>query len=339
MVVSAIVVLPLIMIGVFADEPLEIDSVDSPTNQNPLIVSGKGAFGDANVKVLLDGEEKVEGFSDGEGKFSVETPLTEEREYKITVKSFKGEDVRESSNELSTVYDSTPPGSLSLSNFSKESIVIDEDGGVEVKVKGSVGEESVVKLFKDGDEIDSRDTEEGTFVFEDISVKSGKSNFYLTAEDEAGNISEKSNFSGVIVGSKVAKYKTVTKETDKLDQGTSKVTTKGENGEKVVVYVVVYSGSKAKGKKVIAQRTIEDPVNQVKQIGTRIPAASQQQPESPKTSPYTPDPPDPTVYTTNTGSKYHSAGCQYLSKSCIPIKLSAAKARGLTPCSRCSPPR
>ncbi|MEQ8235175.1 MAG: hypothetical protein ABRQ23_00175 [Syntrophomonadaceae bacterium] len=46
-----------------------------------------------------------------------------------------------------------------------------------------------------------------------------------------------------------------------------------------------------------------------------------------------------TVYTTNTGSKYHSAGCQYLSKSCIPISLSDAKARGLTPCSKCSPPR
>jgi len=59
----------------------------------------------------------------------------------------------------------------------------------------------------------------------------------------------------------------------------------------------------------------------------------------PKTSPPPESSYDPTVYTTNTGSKYHSAGCQYLSKSCIPIKLSAAKASGLTPCSRCSPPR
>lgn len=45
-----------------------------------------------------------------------------------------------------------------------------------------------------------------------------------------------------------------------------------------------------------------------------------------------------TVYITNTGEKYHSDGCQYLSKSKIPISLSDAKARGYTPCSRCGPP-
>ena len=32
-----------------------------------------------------------------------------------------------------------------------------------------------------------------------------------------------------------------------------------------------------------------------------------------------------TVYITKTGECYHSAGCRYLSKSCIPISLSAAK--------------
>ncbi len=45
------------------------------------------------------------------------------------------------------------------------------------------------------------------------------------------------------------------------------------------------------------------------------------------------------VYITNTGSKYHVDGCQYLSKSKIPIKLSEAKARGYTPCSKCHPPQ
>ncbi len=47
---------------------------------------------------------------------------------------------------------------------------------------------------------------------------------------------------------------------------------------------------------------------------------------------------DPIVYITKTGSKYHSAGCRYLKSSCIPIKLSEAKARGYTPCSVCRPP-
>ena len=31
-----------------------------------------------------------------------------------------------------------------------------------------------------------------------------------------------------------------------------------------------------------------------------------------------------TVYTTKTGLKYHSDGCRYLSRSCIPISLSEA---------------
>lgn len=45
-----------------------------------------------------------------------------------------------------------------------------------------------------------------------------------------------------------------------------------------------------------------------------------------------------TVYITKTGKKYHSAGCRYLSKSCIPIDLPAAAQRGYTPCSVCNPP-
>ena len=42
-----------------------------------------------------------------------------------------------------------------------------------------------------------------------------------------------------------------------------------------------------------------------------------------------------TVYITNTGSKYHSAGCRYLKKSQIPISLSEAKRQGYTACSVC----
>lgn len=46
-----------------------------------------------------------------------------------------------------------------------------------------------------------------------------------------------------------------------------------------------------------------------------------------------------TVYITATGSKYHSKGCQYLSKSCYDITLEEAIDRGYTRCSRCSPPK
>lgn len=44
------------------------------------------------------------------------------------------------------------------------------------------------------------------------------------------------------------------------------------------------------------------------------------------------------VYVTKTGAEYHRAGCQYLSSSCIPMTLEAAKAAGCTPCSVCDPP-
>jgi competence protein ComEC len=48
---------------------------------------------------------------------------------------------------------------------------------------------------------------------------------------------------------------------------------------------------------------------------------------------------DITVYITKSGTKYHSGGCRYLSKSQKPISLSDAKNGGYTPCSRCNPPR
>lgn len=47
------------------------------------------------------------------------------------------------------------------------------------------------------------------------------------------------------------------------------------------------------------------------------------------------EPQSVTVYITNTGSKYHRSGCQYLRKSCIQTTLASAKARGYTACSKC----
>ena len=46
---------------------------------------------------------------------------------------------------------------------------------------------------------------------------------------------------------------------------------------------------------------------------------------------------DPTVYVTKTGKKYHAAGCSYLKKSSIPMKLSVAS-QLYSPCSKCKPP-
>ncbi len=44
---------------------------------------------------------------------------------------------------------------------------------------------------------------------------------------------------------------------------------------------------------------------------------------------------DEIVYITKTGMKYHYAGCQYLAKSKIPIKLREAERRGYKPCEIC----
>jgi len=59
------------------------------------------------------------------------------------------------------------------------------------------------------------------------------------------------------------------------------------------------------------------------QIGLWVPEAE----EPPKTAeePKEEEKQEITVYITNTGSKYHRAGCRYLNKSCIPISLDDAK--------------
>lgn len=43
------------------------------------------------------------------------------------------------------------------------------------------------------------------------------------------------------------------------------------------------------------------------------------------------------VYITETGDKYHKAGCRYLSKSAIPITKQEAIAKGYAPCKHCKP--
>lgn len=43
------------------------------------------------------------------------------------------------------------------------------------------------------------------------------------------------------------------------------------------------------------------------------------------------------VYITNTGNRYHAAGCRWLYASKIKVTLSQAKSRGLTPCQACNP--
>jgi hypothetical protein len=59
---------------------------------------------------------------------------------------------------------------------------------------------------------------------------------------------------------------------------------------------------------------------------------------TPTPSPVKADPEEVTVYVTRTGQKYHRAGCQYLSRSMIPMTLADAQAEGYEPCKVCHPP-
>ena len=45
------------------------------------------------------------------------------------------------------------------------------------------------------------------------------------------------------------------------------------------------------------------------------------------------------VRITDTGTKYHKAGCQYLRQSDHTITLKEAKERGYTACKKCKPPK
>lgn len=44
------------------------------------------------------------------------------------------------------------------------------------------------------------------------------------------------------------------------------------------------------------------------------------------------------VYIAKAGKKYHNKGCSYLKNGSTKIKLTVAKSKGYTPCSRCKPP-
>lgn len=51
----------------------------------------------------------------------------------------------------------------------------------------------------------------------------------------------------------------------------------------------------------------------------------------------TTDTEDTIVYITETGSKFHRWGCQYLKESAIPISRKEAIEQGYTPCKVCKP--
>lgn len=66
---------------------------------------------------------------------------------------------------------------------------------------------------------------------------------------------------------------------------------------------------------------------------------TQAAPENSSVIPPPQDNQEQTVYVTDTGKKYHSAGCRTLKQSQRPISLDDAKAAGYSPCGICKPPQ
>ena len=66
-------------------------------------------------------------------------------------------------------------------------------------------------------------------------------------------------------------------------------------------------------------------------LNRKFPPAPDPAPAEPSPSPVQSE----TVYITQTGKKYHRAGCRHLQKSQIPISLDDAKAKGYTACKSC----
>jgi hypothetical protein len=65
--------------------------------------------------------------------------------------------------------------------------------------------------------------------------------------------------------------------------------------------------------------------------------APQQPADEPQAATEQPVPSADTVYVTNTGNRYHRAGCASLSRSQIAMSRDQAVANGYTPCGRCNP--
>ena len=66
-------------------------------------------------------------------------------------------------------------------------------------------------------------------------------------------------------------------------------------------------------------------------------SASDTAPEKTQTTVETPADPAQTVYITDSGEKFHRAGCSFLSDSANEISRAEAEEKGYTACSRCKP--
>ena len=165
-------------------------------------------------------------------------------------------------------------------------------------------------------------TEDGSKVEESVLASPGKT--YSLANYEKGHYTFAVEKSALTQGTTVFSANTVSSEYDKREDIVATVDiTIDKQATQALIEKKEQEEAEARAKAEAEERARAEA-----EAEARAEAKAQAEQQQRETA-------SETVYITNTGEKYHRYGCQYLRKSCIPISLSEAKARGYEPCSRC----
>ncbi len=172
----------LIFIGIFSTGTLQLDKINTPTNQKVITVSGKGAFKNSIVKISLNGEVAKELKADNNGNFSTSVEL-KEGSNKIKASSTNDKSKTESSPEIEIVYDITP----SVLVLSQAKFETDSD---KAEISGETENNSTLTLWVGDKEISKTIAKDGKFKFNIKDLKKGENKFIVKVTDEAGNVGE-----------------------------------------------------------------------------------------------------------------------------------------------------
>ncbi len=162
-----------------------LDSIDSHTNEETVIITGDGIPGEKISLYINDKLQNQTTTVDEFGTFEFpELPIEEEGEYKYEAATVRGTILKkrsELSNKVIAVVDRTPP-SKDISLVYPEETDIDE-----AIISGTAEKNSYVILEKGVDEYETKTNLEGFFQFENIPLSDGENVFYVSIKDEAGN--------------------------------------------------------------------------------------------------------------------------------------------------------
>lgn len=176
----AIIICLILTVILSSSIPL-LDKVKSPTNQKEVMISGRNAFKNSSIKIILNGEVKSEIKSDEKGIFSSTIEL-KEGENKIKASATNEKSETKTSSEIIVVYDITPP-SLSIEQISSQT------DNEELAIKGESEAQAEISITRDSQELKKEKIKEAKFEIK-INLNAGENKLQITSYDEAGNKSE-----------------------------------------------------------------------------------------------------------------------------------------------------